>query len=152
MSNPPNSPNALLTLQVNSELKSLITKVEIDPKKREIHIYFKKTLNRYGRSFFRRNLARCLQKRSYHIPIVIPEFSKSKEDTSQHRFHRLTERWSGLLVDSALPRVHPLWKDIDSIPYRSEYRAFINDAENLFDEVLDYWNRAMLPFLPPHKH
>ena len=139
MSQDPKPLNALYKIKIKSGIKSLIQKVEIDLKGSEIRFFFRKTVNRYGRRYFERNLVRCFTQKGLNVPKITPVISRSREDTTNDRFHRNTELWVGLVCFSALPRDEPLWNADEDLPPRHERKAFRRDSEELFDQILDKW-------------
>ena len=131
--------NALYIVKIDSGIKSLIEKVEIDLKNSEIRFFFIKTVNRYGRRYFERNLARCFAQKSLKAPKITPVISKSRKDTTSDRFHQHIQLWAGLVCFRALHRDEPLWKDFESTPPKHERIAFSRDTEDLFDTILAKW-------------
>ena len=136
------------TIFVKSGIKSLIEKVELDWENNEIRIFFKKTLRRYGRRYFERNLALWFKREELEAPTISPLFSKLKKDTSQDPFHKLTEDWEGLVVIPGLTIVWPLWKQYDNCvsafpPH--PVKSFNYASEELLTSIVTKWKGSSDP-------
>ena len=136
---------ALYTLKPSSEINALLAKAELDLKRFEIRLFFKKTVNSYARQFFIANLTRILQKNVTPVPKVTPVTSKARGDTSQEAYHQVTELWVGLVNHHALSRCYPLWRHPAEIPERSFLLAFAKDVDDFLTCIEKKWTHDTLP-------
>ena len=130
------------TITVQSGLKSIIPKIEVDSENLEIRFFFKKTTTLNTRLYFEKNLARCFRQIKRSVPKITSLFSDSEEDTSQDPYHIYSSKWTGLIDCSDRPRVLPVWKSPDSIPPFSVRLKYDQVVEDFFDSILLEWGSS----------